>query len=103
MGYRFHLKSVFQEKPYNGQVRVDYFFGFPIPKSWPKSKQEKAAKGGMPHSSKPDYDNLEKTYNDIIKGIVIRDDDQIIKASAKKEYTTEPRTDITIYYAQEKL
>jgi Holliday junction resolvase RusA-like endonuclease len=102
-GYRFHLKSLYQQKPFRGEVRVSYFFGFPIPKSWPKQKKEEAEQGGMPYPFRPDYDNLEKTYNDIIKGIVIADDDQIIKASAKKEYTTEPRTDITIYYAQEKL
>ena len=55
-------------------VVVDYFFGFPIPSSWPKDKQEKAREGGMPYTSRPDYDNLEKLYNDCIKGIVVKDD-----------------------------
>ena len=60
-------------------------------------KKEKAAAGGMKHTSRPDYDNLEKFYNDCIKKIVIKDDSQLCAGDWDKEYAEVPRTEIWIY------
>lgn len=82
--------------PTAGSVYVDYYFGIPIPDSWPKRKKKEALEKKI-YPGKPDYDNLKKTYNDIIKGIVIKDDSQIIGGKWVKEYTNEPKVIIWIY------
>ena len=96
---KWKIKMQYRGLPYKGAVKVDYYFGFPIPKSWPLDQQELAKKGGMPHTVKPDYDNLEKLYNDCIKKIIIADDSQICGGEWTKEYTANPRTEILISYA----
>ncbi len=96
------IKQQYRGVPYLGAVEIFYFFGFAIPKSWPKAKREKAARGGMEHTSRPDYDNLKKFYNDCIKKIVIKDDSQICRGGWIKEYTLFPRVEIQIYKAEQR-
>lgn len=98
MTQKWKAKLQYREPPYDGAVRIDYFFGFPIPKKWTKAEKELAAQGGMPYPHKPDYDNLKKTYNDIIKNIVVSDDARFTEGKWRKEYTENPRTEIWLYY-----
>ena len=94
---KWRIKIQYRTQAYVGPVRIDYFFGFPIPKSWPKEQKELATTTRMPHTLRPDYDNLKKLYNDCIKGIIIRDDSQMCMGLWAKEYTDQPRTEIWIY------
>ena len=96
---QWKIKIQYRDEPYDGAVKVDYYFGFPIPPSWTKKKRELAKEGGMRHIAKPDCDNLEKLYNDCIKKIIIVDDNQICDTHSIKEYTENPRTEILISYA----
>lgn len=64
------------DKPFTGPVCVDVIAVFPIPKSW--SKKKKAEMRGMPHTQRPDKDNLEKLPYDALNGIAYVDDSQIV-------------------------
>lgn len=48
------------------------------------------------HTKKPDLDNLIKGIKDALKGIIYRDDSQIIHLIASKDYGSTPRVEISI-------
>ena len=50
----------------------------------------------MPHTSKPDCDNVLKGLQDAMESIVYQADQQIVKVSVLKEYSTTPGVTITI-------
>ena len=51
--------------------------------------------------SKPDWDNLAKTYCDMINDYVISDDKNIIDGHLAKYYSIKPRIEITLQYASD--
>lgn len=71
-------------------VCVDVMVLMPIPKSWPKKKQEAALAGDIEHTGKPDLDNLAKLVLDAANGILWDDDSQIIKLHLSKMYSGKP-------------
>ena len=99
-GKKWEVKAQFSESPYPGAVVVYMKCFFPIPKSWTKAQKEKAMDETIIHAIKPDKDNLEKTYYDIIKKIIITDDARIWRGTTDKYYSPNPRTEIYIYYAE---
>ena len=70
--------------PLTGPLSVKLLAQLPIPKSWPKSKQDAARRGEIT-PGKPDIDNLIKTL-DALNGIVWKDDAQIAHIYARKAY-----------------
>ena len=48
------------------------------------------------HIVRPDCTNMQKFYEDCLKGIVIADDSQVVESIARKRYSDHPRTVITI-------
>lgn len=73
----------------NDAIRIAVTFFLPRPKSLKKSITE--------HVKKPDIDNLVKALLDSLKGIVWRDDSQIVYMSANKVYTTNhPKIDLMV-------
>ncbi len=50
--------------------------------------------------TKPDIDNCEKLYMDALSGVVYPDDKQVYKICTTKEYSEQPRTEVTVtgYY-----
>jgi Holliday junction resolvase RusA-like endonuclease len=48
--------------------------------------------------SNPDWDNLGKTYSDMIQNILILNDNIITKGLCEKYYSVKPRVEITIKY-----
>ena len=50
--------------------------------------------------SKPDWDNLAKTYCDMIQGLVLYDDSLIVEGSLIKKYSTKPRIEIELEYME---
>lgn len=84
-------------------VKLTVAFFFPIAKSWPKWKREQAEREELPHTSKPDLDNLVKLVKDALnydKGarseVVWHDDCLVSNLSATKWYSPRPRTVVTI-------
>lgn len=51
--------------------------------------------------SKPDWDNLAKTYTDMIQGTLLYDDALIIEGSLKKYYSVKPRIEVEISWMTE--
>ena len=72
---------------------------FPIPKSMSKTEQLRAEMKLVNHLSKPDWDNLGKTYSDMIQNTIIMDDSLIIDSTVRKFYSSKPRIELVIEYA----
>lgn len=73
----------------------------PTPKSMSSHEQVLAEMGLIRPISKPDFDNVAKTYADMIQGTLIYDDALIIEGISKKFYSIKPRIEITIEYMKE--
>lgn len=72
---------------------------FPIPSSMNKNEKLRAELKLVNHLSKPDWDNLGKTYSDMIQNTIIMDDSLIIESHVRKFYSSKPRIELTIEYA----
>ena len=70
----------------------------PIPSSMSNEEKLLAESGLIRPVVKPDWDNLGKTYSDMIQGTLLFDDSLIIEGIAKKYYSSKPRIEITIQY-----
>lgn len=70
---------------------------FPIPKSVSKRKREIMQGGLVPHTKKPDADNLAKAVLDALNGIAYQDDSQIAALRVTKYYSEEPHVDVEIH------
>ena len=66
----------------------------PIPKSYSKTARLKAV--GEPHQKKPDISNLIKFTEDALNEVLWEDDSCISEITAKKVYSEEPKTIITV-------
>ena len=67
-----------------------------IPKSTSRSAKEAMIHNMIPHVKKPDLSNLVKFAEDMLKGIVLIDDNLVTKIIAMKCYSVEPKTVMTI-------
>ena len=88
--------AVCPDEPLAGPVRLTLTFLFPRPKYLDKGK------GPWPrvyHDKKPDRDNLEKSVQDALTGIMYADDSQIAVATTSKFYAAageQPKTIIEV-------
>lgn len=69
---------------------------FETPASWSPAARNWALAGTMPHSSRPDFDNILKAACDALNGIVWYDDAQIAEVSFKKRYGQAERIEIRV-------
>jgi Holliday junction resolvase RusA-like endonuclease len=76
--------------PCEGAVELRVVLWLPVPLSWSKKKQEQALGGVILPTGKPDFDNLVKQLCDALKGIVWRDDAQVVDAFIWKRYSSKP-------------
>ncbi len=72
----------------------------PIPKSMTNMEQLLAELEYIRPISVPDWDNLAKTYSDMIKGNILYDDALIISGCSEKYYSVKPRIEVTIRYME---
>ena len=70
----------------------------PIPTGMSKTEMYLAEKGLIRPTSKPDWDNLGKTYSDMIQNILILNDNIITSGTVEKYYSIKPRVGIKIRY-----
>lgn len=69
----------------------------PIPGSWSKVKQQKAAEGQLRPISKPDLSNYIKGVEDAIEGVILKNDSQVIDYwESGKWYSHQPRIEVAI-------
>ena len=69
---------------------------FSVPNSVSKKKQEEMLNGEIPHTKKPDCDNMGKVCLDALNGNAYPDDAAINKLYISKEYDTIAKVRITI-------
>ena len=70
----------------------------PIPKGMKAMEQLLAEYGFIRPMSKPDWDNLAKTYSDMIQDVILDDDAYIVEGTSMKYYSWKPRIEITVEY-----
>lgn len=70
--------AVYKSEPLDGQLTIDLAFVMPRPKAM------SARKPTPPHTHPPDLDKLFRAVGDALKGIVYRDDAQIVTARVAK-------------------
>lgn len=80
----------------SGAVSLDIFIKVKIPKSWSNKKKEKAVKGLILPTTKPDCSNILKAIEDGINGVVWVDDVQVVDGSHKKRYSETPGVEVLI-------
>ena len=74
---------------------------FPMPSNMSKMEKVLAELGLIPYISKPDWDNLGKTYSDMVQKHFIVDDSLMFKGETEKYYSTKPRIEISIEFLSE--
>lgn len=90
------LKAQGVLKPLQGPVELGVRCWYPFPKSWPKNRIKEVIKNGSLKTSKPDADNIQKFYADILTGIAYKDDSQIARFWIEKLYSHKPGVELTI-------
>lgn len=82
--------------PIAGPVRLVALVELPIPRSWSRRKTNDAITGDLRPTTRPDLDNYVKSALDIINGVVVADDSQIVELDAKKRYGLDPKVVLTV-------
>lgn len=85
------------EKKFDGPLKVNVDAVFPVPQSISNKKKEKMESGLIPHTKKPDCDNLAKSCLDALNDVAYNDDSQIIDLTIRKKYGKVPHVRIEIY------
>lgn len=67
-----------------------------IPKSFSKKKAAAAEAGEIRPITKPDVDNYLKGVKDALKGVIWKDDSQVVEVFTQKKYSGKPRIEIKI-------
>lgn len=78
---------------YEGAVRMEVHAYLPRPKTLPKRI--------IHHTRKPDADNVAKGVKDALKGVIYRDDSQVIELLVRKSYGDPPRVVIGLQAVDE--
>lgn len=73
----------------------------PIPSDMKFLDQLLAEIGLIRPLKKPDFDNLAKTYSDMVQGVLLYDDALIIEGVSRKWYSAKPRIEITFKYMED--
>ena len=83
--------------PIEGAIELSLLAVFQIAKSWPKWKRLQAEAGLLPHTSRPDLDNIIKGIKDTCGAVCYRDDAAISNYGAcSKIYGLQPRLEIVV-------
>ncbi len=81
----------------DAQVVVQITARFQIPASKSKKIRFAMRSGQIRPAKKPDCDNIVKIVCDALNGFAYKDDAQVVLAQVAKEYTDEPRTDVSLW------
>lgn len=81
-------------KQLEGPIGASVDIGVPIPLSWSKKRREAALWRFAP--TRPDLDNYEKMYFDVLNQIAYKDDSQISSIFSQKRYTNKPGIEINL-------
>lgn len=79
-----------------GELEVEIIIFKQTLKSFSKRNKALAESGMLRPTTKPDADNYAKGPLDAMKGIIWKDDGQVVDLIARKYYSSEPRIEITV-------
>lgn len=97
---RFYIRKQYDAPPLDEFVVIKFIFTFKVPKSaWKKEKEKMLSQEIIPTRS--DCTNLQKLYEDCLKGIVIKDDRKVAKIFSEKIYGKTEGIFIEIYTLEE--
>lgn len=98
------FRKYFKLHPHDMIITPMYFevnAYLPTPASMKIEDKILAELGYIRPISKPDFDNLAKTYSDMLTGVLIYDDALIIEGTSKKFYSLKPRIEVKIKYMKD--
>lgn len=78
------LRRQWQLSPIEKAVSIVFQFFFPVPGSYSQKKRKEMLSKYEVHVKKPDCTNLQKHAEDFLKGIVIKDDNQVVHIQSSK-------------------
>ena len=87
----WQVKAYAPKEPILGAVELSLFFFLPIPKATTIPKKNQMIAGKIMHVKRPDFDNLAYLITNACKGIIYKDDSQIVRGIISKMYSHEPR------------
>lgn len=90
--YNSQIPSKYQLE---GPIQADIKAYFKIPNA-NKKETHKMIANITKHTHKPDIDNIEKSVLDALNGLAYADDSQIVKLTAEKFYSENPRLELYI-------
>lgn len=93
---KWHLRREFKGEMIKESCEVVIVFSMPFPASWSKNKQDEML--WLPHTSKPDIDNMEKLLLDSCNEILWKDDGLVWKIAATKIYARVPMIEFTVIW-----
>jgi Holliday junction resolvase RusA-like endonuclease len=85
------------KEPLKGAIAMDIIFYLPIPASTHKSQKQHMINGTLRPYKRPDFDNLAYIVTNALKGIVYRDDGQVVRCLIEKYYHEQPKTVIKVW------
>lgn len=98
---KYYLKNMEDIELIQTSVKFDCKVFLPIPTTMKSVEQLCAELGFIRPMAKPDWDNLAKTYCDMINDLLITDDKNIIDGHLCKYYSIKPRIEITLEYLED--
>lgn len=93
---RFEALKVKPDVLLDGALQLRVVTYRSIPKSFSKKKTELALNGNLRPVTKPDIDNIVKGIKDSLKGVIWKDDSQVVSLEGSKWYSDNPRVEIII-------
>ncbi len=76
-------------------VLVRIYAHHAIPVSWSKARRARA-QDGLELPGKPDLDNVAKAVLDALNGVAYADDTQVVRLVVQKQYSLDPRLEVTV-------
>lgn len=90
------IKNQYEGPLHSGICALSFDFVFPVPKSYNKKNRQLALELELV-PTKCDCTNLQKLYEDCLKGIVIKDDRNVFMILSKKRFGQKGSVTIRIY------
>lgn len=87
---RWQIRAQYRDEPILGPVHLDFVFFIPIPKNTSYVRRRQMLAHILLPEVTPDTTNMQKFYEDCLKGIVIGDDRSATDISSKKRYSEKP-------------
>ncbi len=87
---QWQIRAQYRDGPILGPIQLDFTFFIPIPKNTSYIRRRQMLAHIILPEVMPDTTNMQKFYEDCLKGIVIEDNGSATDISSKKRYSEKP-------------